>query len=228
MKNFTERQHAFISATFYKRMKEQNFAKYTDVFRMATQIYAQQRGSRMAQRALRDGKELDFATYRAYGEWKLTEETLNELNTKVNIENESNDACIKIWGCPWSTQFKNMGLEDGGIAYCDDLDISIARGFNPYITFEVNQTQYGDKEFCLQYQRDAKFKNKIESPKDLPLSFEYHCAHIYYTFSRLVISIYKTAGVKLSAEVMSDFANEYGKESADLIINYKDVDFNYI
>ena len=42
---------------------------------MATQRYGEQRGNRMAQRVLRDGKKLDFAAYLAYG-WSHTEKYL--------------------------------------------------------------------------------------------------------------------------------------------------------
>ena len=73
--NFTERQHAFISAAFYRALKkEENAHNYRDAFQLATRIYAEQRGFRMAQRAIRDGKPLSFPAYRHYKEWAPTPE----------------------------------------------------------------------------------------------------------------------------------------------------------
>jgi hypothetical protein len=60
------------------------------------------------------------------------------------------------------------------------------------------------------------------------LPFEYHCAHIYHTFSAIAKSILKTDGIMLSAEVLADFAKEYGKSMADRLISYENTDFNII
>lgn len=71
--NYTERHHAFLSAAYYRELRDSALPRWSEAFRMATQLYAQQRGSRMAQRALRDGQPLDFATYRAYSEWRASD-----------------------------------------------------------------------------------------------------------------------------------------------------------
>ena len=70
----TERHHAFISACFYKELLHACPGNGEATFVMAAQRYGEQRGSRMAQRAIRDGRVLDFAAYCAYGEWAYTEE----------------------------------------------------------------------------------------------------------------------------------------------------------
>lgn len=225
---FTERTHAFLSASFYKIMKEENFHNYRAAFRMATQLYAQQRGSRMAQRALRDGHELDFAAYRAYGEWTYTEEGTKGLNTDAKVSVEGEDLKLVAYNCPWAAQYKAMGLEDGGYDYCDDLDESIARGFNPDLTYDVTQTQYHGVETCIHYQRNARLEKDV--PKD-PANlrpFEYHCAHVYHTFARLMAAIYGTEGERLNQKVLDAFAAEYGQEYADKLLEYSSVDFNHI
>ena len=225
---FTERTHAFLSASFYRLLEEGNFQNYRAVFRIATQLYAQQRGSRMAQRALRDGHELDFATYTSYGEWEYTEEGTAGLNTKADVSFEGNDLKIHAFNCPWAAQYKSMGLENGGVDYCDDLDISIARGFNPDLVYEVPQTEYLGKGFCIHYLRN--FKPGAEMPRDKKnlRPFEYHCAHIYHTFSRLMAAVYGAEGEHLSAQVLEAFASEYGQEHTDKLMEYRETDFNFI
>ncbi|EHO80828.1 hypothetical protein [Fusobacterium ulcerans] len=48
MKEFTEKHHAFIAASFYKELVGTYEKQGEQAFVMATQRYAEQRGSRMA------------------------------------------------------------------------------------------------------------------------------------------------------------------------------------
>ena len=78
MKEFTEKHHAFIAATFYDLLTKRYGQRGEAAFILATQRYAEQRGNRMAQRAIRDGKPLTFSTYREYGEWVNTQSVKDE------------------------------------------------------------------------------------------------------------------------------------------------------
>lgn len=225
---FTERTHAYLSASFYRHLKAENYHNYRAVFRMATQLYAQQRGSRMAQRALRDGHELDFATYRAYGEWTYTEEGIKGLGTDAKVSFEGQDLKIDAYNCPWAAQYKAMGLEDGGCDYCDDLDPSIARGFNPDLKYEVTQTQYHGVDSCIHILHDSKPEKQLQRDPANLRPFEYHCAHVYHTFARLMAAVYGPQGEQLSQQVLADLAAEYGQDHADKLLEYSSVDFNYI
>ena len=69
MVNFNEKVHAYIAAKYYTYLTERFGERGKKAFVHATQYYAEQRGRRMAQRAIRDGRELDFGTYQEYGEW---------------------------------------------------------------------------------------------------------------------------------------------------------------
>ena len=64
---------------------------------MATQLYAQQRGSRMAQRALRDGQPLDFATYRAYSEWRASDASVLGVRTRTEVVVDGADKLSRIY-----------------------------------------------------------------------------------------------------------------------------------
>ena len=156
MSLFTERHHTFISATFYLIVKGEGYHNYRDAFRMAVHLYAQQRGSRMAQRALRDGRPLDFASYRYYAEWQYRPQILAEMPDASSWVAEGRDAKITIRSCPWSSQYIEMDLSDGILDYCADLDQSLARGFNPEIVYEVQQTMHNGNDCCIHYQRDGK------------------------------------------------------------------------
>ena len=75
---FNEKVHAFIAAKFYVYLTEAFGDRGEKAFIHATQHYAEQRGRRMAQRAIRDGRELDYGTYLEYGEWVNTPEIIAE------------------------------------------------------------------------------------------------------------------------------------------------------
>jgi len=229
MQNYTERHHAFISATYYRIMKEEGFHDFRAAFRMATQLYAQQRGSRMAQRAIRDGRELDFAAYRYYGEWEHTPEADAELSRPTETTILGDDRRMQIFGCPWSSQYLDMDLMDGANDYCADLDISIARGFNPYIVYEVEQTMHKNRDFCIHYHRNA-CNDKDYGPKDPAnvRNFEFHCAHVYKAYSEVMTAIYKSKGIMLNAKVLEAFAEKYGRDMADKLLEYRNHDFNTI
>ena len=74
---FNEKVHAFIAAKYYVHLTEAFGERGKKAFVHATQYYAQQRGRRMAQRAIRDGKELTYETYCQYGEWVNTQEVMD-------------------------------------------------------------------------------------------------------------------------------------------------------
>jgi len=230
---FTERHHAFISATFYRLLKEGNYQNFRAVFRMATRRYAEQRGSRMAQRALRDGRELDYAAYRYYGEWEYTKEYIDSIKDQLLIVavQKSEDYSYAVYHCPWADVYREMGLQgDGGCDYCSDLDPSIARGFNPHLTFKVRQTLH-ESDTCIHTQQDAHLEKDGEYGSKVTENikgFDYHCGHVYKTFSETLRMIYEAQGVILSARVLEIFAEKFGQEMADVLAGYLSTDFNLI
>ena len=62
---FNEQVHAYIAAKYYQELTTRYAKRGQGIFIHATQYYASTRGRRMAQRALRDGKELTYAVYQA-------------------------------------------------------------------------------------------------------------------------------------------------------------------
>ena len=119
MQVFSELSHAFVVARFYEELKSAFGNRGTEAFAHMTTVYARQRGSRMAQRAIRDGKPLDFTSYRIYGEWQKTEAaervTGGFAGRTVSIAPDHEEY---IEACPWAWQFKEMGASECGVLYC--------------------------------------------------------------------------------------------------------------
>lgn len=231
---FTERHHAFISAKFYQLLVEEVGEKGRQVFVLATQRYGEQRGSRMAQRAIRDGKDLTFQNYIAYGEWNFTEEAKKEiknlhLEKEIEEESYSPDYRYHVFACPWSMQYLEMGLKEGAKLYCNHLDVSLARGFNPYLEFITQQTMH-ENGHCTFILKDAQI-NPEEFPQksgERQKSFSYHCGHLYVTFSKIAKSILGEVGEQLSEKVLAAFEEKYGEEWKEEIHSYQNVDFDVL
>lgn len=226
---FNEKVHAYIAAKYYSHLLEKFGERGKMAFIHATQYYAEQRGRRMAQRAIRDGQPLTSSNYYRYGEWVNTEDVKKEACQNIMIWKQYKpDGLLHITQCPWNTQFKEMGLQEtAGAEYCRHLDNSIVRGFNPYLTYEVDQTLQ-TADYCIHrfreidFDADSNLAKKSENLRD----FEYHCAHSYWAYHEVTAAIFKEAGECVNKQVLDDFAAEYGKEMADIIQGYANVNFN--
>ena len=225
---FNEWTHTFIPARFYVRLTEAWGERGRKAFVQGTQRYAEQRGRRMAQRAVRDGRELTFETYLEYGEW---------VNTAFSIEKEvaNVDEVIscsphyvkKITRCAWHSRFKDMGLTEAGHEYCNHLDIGICRGFNPYLGFDVEKTLH-KSDCCIHIMKEANFPEGAAFQKKMEYvqPFEYHCGHSYWCYQEVTAAIFGAAGEQIGAKVMEDFAQEYGPEMADKLAAYRYENFD--
>lgn len=224
---FNEKVHAYIAGKYYQHLKEEFGDRGVRAFIHGTQYYAMQRGRRMAQRAIRDGEELTQATYNYYGEWVNTEDI-----KQAGCQNKmcmTEDGKLKITQCPWYTQFQEMGLPEAGRVYCDHLDNSISRGFNPYLEYVVDQTLHHEgSDCCIHWTRNANIgegSSRGKKPEQLR-DFEYHCAHSYWAYNEVVGAIFLQEGARVNQMVLEDFANDYGKEMADILYSYRDHNFN--
>lgn len=225
---FNEKVHAFIAAKYYVHLTETFGEKGKKAFIHATQYYAEQRGRRMAQRAIRDGYDLTYETFLQYGEWVNTQEIIDaECSNKSEVKAISPDYVINIHRCPWQTQFKEMGLLEAGHEYCEHLDNSICRGFNPYLTYKVEQTLHKD-DYCIHRISNTEFTEIPKKPKkpEYLQRFDYHCGHSYWSYNEVVGAIFAGKGEEINNQVLKEFAEEYGQEMADKLASYKHTNFN--
>lgn len=227
---FNEKTQAYLVAKFYNYLVEAFEERGEQAFINATIYYATQRGRRMAQRAIRDGKELNFETYMNYGEWISTEYTKNlrQANDNHIIENDK-DFVIEINTCPWYLQFNEMNCEKAGMVYCKYLDSSICRGFNPSLIYDVEKFLHTDNS-CIHRIHNANMVNYKPTDKDKAniKPFVYHCAHLYWSFKEVITSIFKYEGKLISDKVLKDFIDDYGMEAGDRLISYRLENFNII
>lgn len=226
---FNEKVHAYIAAKYYVYLTEYFGDRGKAAFIHGTQYYAEQRGRRMAQRAIRDGAPLTFSTYWRYGEWANTEEAKAEgCSNIMEYQEYDPEAVLHITRCPWHEQFKKMGLDKtAGAEYCRHLDQSIARGFNPYLTYEVDQTLQTD-DFCIHRMKDPGFNGETDMSKrpENMRNFEYHCAHSLWSYREVTAAVFQSQGEAVNAQILKDFEDDYGKEMTDTLLKYRYTNFN--
>ena len=221
---FNEKTHAFLAAKFYVYLKEAFDERGKAAFIHAVQYYAGQRGRRMAQRAIRDGKPLTHAVFMQYGELVTTDEVAPADGDLISL---SPDYELHITTCPWFEQFRDMGCCEAGNVYCSYLDEALSRGFNPDIVFEA-PTNLNTSDYCLHLVRNV---NYTEFPNDPPKNeykkdFRYHCANTYWSFYEVICAIFGEMGEEVCKRVYQDFSDTYGKEMADELMRWKSTNFN--
>lgn len=228
MSVFNEKSHAFIAAKYYVYLTGEFGERGKQAFIHATQHYAGQRGRRMAQRAIRDGKELTYEVYCQYSEWVNSEEIkqLSQANAQEVLQVKP-DYVFRVVMCPWRTQFVEMGAGDAGLEYCRHLDNSICRGFNPYLVYEVDLTHLECQGYCIHTIRHVD-ADVIDMQKRLEnvVGFDYHCAHLFWAFQEVVCAIFASAGESVADKVINDFGQEYGDEAAKALLKYEKTNFN--
>lgn len=236
MNGFNERTHAFIAAAYYAKLIEAFGERGKQAFIHGTQCHALQRGRRMAQRAIRDGQRLTYATYMRYGEWLPTGEWTPPAEKIAKLEHFptnricSSPVCVHyVPCCPWHQQFADMGMLDAGETYCFNLDNSIARGFNPEITYEVVQTMHRS-DACIEIVHPSDLEDGVtyERSRENTEPFEYHCASSYWAYHRTTESIFGEAGQAVNDGVLKWFRDVYGEEMAQALLAYEKQDFDFI
>ena len=219
---FTEKMHAWIAASFYQEMRGVSFPQCDTVFLHCVYQYGNERGTRMALRALRDGKPLDYNTYAAYREWNPTNSSIEEgsLNQSECTETVP-DYVVHYSRCPWAEKFREMNEIHAAQLYCSAIDRSIIHGFNPDLRFEVKGCLACDKE-CVQKwlnaHVDLPFKKPDPSNQE---DFTFHCGHLFWTFAHTLKDVEPDIGKAIAQKVLDRFASENGPDAAETLQKYE-------
>lgn len=216
---FNEKCQAFIVASYYKHLKELYGERGTKIFIKATQKYAEQRGARMALRAMRDGYELDYASYFAYGEWFPT------VQAQSKNVGENNERRANIYKCAWADMFSEMGLKECGRVYCYQIDAGIVRGFNPSLPFKTHHN-LSDSEFCDLQFIGSDLSKTVPVPPDGKKDWVYHCAHTMKAYGEICLQVLKDAEVM--ERVHEDFEKKFGQDALLTMIENMQQDFTKI
>jgi hypothetical protein len=229
---FSESSHALLVALIARQV----IFRYGEAvgvasLRTAIRCYGEQRGHRMALRALGNGDKLTIANFLAYGEWRYT-----AGDAEMEQMEDGSDIRTIIRRCPWADAWTDNSLLYYGRYYCQEIDAALLRGFNPELLLAVNKTLSNDELPCdfvypqavlepgqtLAWIREKA--SRLESTCVLP--WDYHCGHFYQVCSLVVGEDFGPEGRVTVQNALAEFALRYGGQAAGMIAGYLKTDFD--
>jgi len=221
-----EKTHAWIIAQFYQALVAFDIQQGKQVFIRAARRYGEERGYRMALRALRDSQPLNIASYMAYSEWRPTDPSFYASTVaSFNPDYENHNA-----RCPWVETFVEVSGWDCAATYCTQVDASIVRGFNADLRFELIHPLSPTTE-CRMIFHDACLSSTdkpIPQSDDTVRPWSYHCGHLWRVFSSTVAEVYNDEGRMLGMKLHTLFADTFGADSAAILSAEAKRDFRSI
>lgn len=223
MTSFNEYHHGSLCGLFYDEMKKAHGQRGVSAFIKATHFYGEQRGGRMALRAVRDGRDLSYSSYFHYVEWRATPGFATiERSTENGVMLSEN------FVCPWHTVLKEMGMLECGAIYCSHIDASLVRGFNPELKFEAETILHTSASCRLKFHIGDGVTRYEPTGLPVVMDMEYHCAHFLWTYTRVILSVFGQEGTSVVAMVKQRFAEKYSPEMVAALERYEGCDFSYL
>jgi len=223
----TETHHALLFAWIARAVIQRvGQEKGEAAILRATQRYGEQRGRRMALRALAEGRELDMTNYLVFGEWRGSDPSKAQAEKFAAGE----DVRSRVRVCPWNTAWGDEDLLPYGRLYCQEIDHALVRGYNPELELEVRQTLSNDGEPCEFIFHQADLEEARRGAANLGEStvmpWAYHCGHLYASLRQTLIETFGQAGSDAVDEAMDEFAARFGERMASGVRAYQDTDFD--
>lgn len=230
---YTVEQHAALIGLTGKCLEEQLGAYGKDVFINCITKYARQRGNRMRNRAIRDGRLLNYETFLAYGE--LSFETLpGDYMIKAESPVYIN-CCMR---CRWDLGWKMYGLSKYGEEYCKYVDINLVQGFQPDMVM-IAETMIGLGDDCctfvnVGYEQTPASKERIAALKQelngrYTRDFLYHMGHWLSATKTVVSSIVCAQDfTTFEQNLKREFSTLLGNELAEKVWQEAEQDFDVI
>jgi hypothetical protein len=224
-------QHPLLFTDIVKEVVDQFGEKGKEVIAEAVQFYGKRRGRRMAEKGREQGYDNDLACYLLFGEFDVT-----EVGNKLKIVRKKPYLEVHMTACFWHSLWKEHGLLDYGKLYCKDIDTAILNGLNSAAGFEVNGNMTAGDTVCrfsyfdwpltlgilLKYLFNKK-KMAVVAQKP----WDYHTADLYQALSRVIRERLGEKGAKAIEKGMNRFADRFGKEAKDAIVQLtKTTDFD--
>lgn len=230
--SFTAAHHGLLLAWIARQVFQRvGPMKGELLIRKAIRRYGEERGQRMARRALADGKELSTLNYMIYGEWSAAP---GEIEQKLE-QNNHNNMRMLVERCPWQATWMEHDLIEYGRLYCQEIDVALLHGFNPDLHIDVLKTQTNDHQPCdfifhgaplsLSNSLALLVGKKISPGKRVILPWEYHVGHLYKTMNDVLSSELGITGREAVEAALAEFSVHFGEEAGQTVQNYLRADF---
>lgn len=226
--------HANLFALIYKAAVDFYGEKGALAADKGTKLYGQQRGARMAKRAVKDGVPLTMENYRLYGEW-----TDKNGHSKSITKAKTPVCCTDTTVCGWCEAWKAAGLLEYGKNYCTYVDHNLVKGFNPRLKLDILQVLSQGGSVCEfrwngfdlpdENAEKAFAEKKTALGAKVQKDFLYHTGHLLFAMKQaLTAQLGEEAAEKTAAKAVSDFADMYGEEMAAAVVKESAQDFTVV
>ncbi|AGX41564.1 L-2-amino-thiazoline-4-carboxylic acid hydrolase [Clostridium saccharobutylicum] len=211
----TIEHHATLFALFAKYIIEGLDEKGKDIIYTAVENYGQERGKRMANRAVANGDDLDFINSQAYGEWVPEEGQMEFGVLKTQPELISN-----VTKCEWCRVWKKYNLLDYGKYYCINIDSAVFNGFNEKFHMKATSNLSFGADHCEFHwgnsmsEEDSKrlVKKKAELGTSCTRDFNFHTAHLLHSISETLEKELGEDGKLIINQVLEKYIELFGEE----------------
>ena len=232
--SFYMEEHATLYALLHRQARTRYGEEGTQATAAGTKLYGQERGNRMAKRALKDGEPLTMENYLKYGEW--SDHKALSANEVVSLSPTYTTHAVR---CGWCEAWKKHGLLEYGKLYCESVDISLVHGFNPEGDLVIASTLSHGDPCChfewvgLGFQDGEALKEfgaqKAQLEPRVLKDFLYHTGHLLSAMTRA----YETAlgVVKAQAIVegaLAEFQEIFGEEKCQALREEAQLNFSLI
>ncbi|HJA26638.1 MAG TPA: L-2-amino-thiazoline-4-carboxylic acid hydrolase [Candidatus Fournierella merdigallinarum] len=227
---FTEDEQVFLAVSWYRRLTGAFGARGEQAYIHCVRCYAAQRGRRMARRAIRDGKPLDYRSYCEYGEWAHSPAILAAGRGSVTEVLEAGPRYrLRVDRCPWHEAFEALDAGPAQALYCAHLDEAMAGAFGGGMEFHTDRFLCRDGCCVFRVERSGFAPDTcVQRRPDSLRGFDYHCAHLFRAFADAARALFGEAGEAAARQVLADCAARWGAEAAAGLERLSRQDFEQI
>lgn len=111
-------------------LKECGKEKGSQIVKHAVRRYGAMRGKAIREKILAEGKDVTFETVEEYSDYPENQAWDSDSQVQGNTFTEVTRRC------PFSTAFRETGLEEAGRLYCDEIDIALNEAVFGRICFD--------------------------------------------------------------------------------------------
>lgn len=184
--------------------------------------YGNERGARMAARALANGDELTTMANQAYGEWKpdyAGQMDFGTIHTEPTLQ-------TYIAKCAWCDAWKKHDLTEYGKYYCVNVDNAVYQGFRSDFVCTPTTTALswgGERcEFDWGHPLTAEEVTLLaEKKKALGSScmrdFNFHTAHLLHTVGNTLKEELDEIGELAVQKGIEEYIEKFGQEYFDVL-----------
>jgi len=232
--SFNEIHHALLFALIARAIVERiGDQRGEAIIRKVVRKYGEERGRRMALRALANKHSLNMANFIGYSEYRISP---GEMDMKI-IE-RSPHFKIRAFKCPWHNTWKENGLLSLGCLYCLEIDQALVRGFNPALQLEVKSTLTTGSSQCDFVYHDANltipnylllgYRRAFSPGLKAVMPWDYHVGHLFTTFEKIAVEDLGQVGQEAIEAGLGEFAERYGDQALVKVMASQSKDYDSV